>query len=51
MRRATERAAAKERALIVRWLRQQERGTVELADGRVLAEAVQRGDHRQEIPD
>lgn len=51
MRRATERAAGKERALIVAWLRKQGRGTDQLPDGRVLADAVKRGDYRQKTSD
>jgi hypothetical protein len=47
IRRAADRAAAKERALIVRCLRKRGRGTEQQPDGRVLADAVKRGDHRQ----
>ena len=45
MRRAVARAVEEERALVWRWLRRQGR-TGQLPDGRALAEAVKRGDHR-----
>jgi hypothetical protein len=51
MRSAVARAVEEERTLVWRWLRKQGRGTAELADGRALAEAVKRGDHRQKTPD
>lgn len=45
IRRAADRAAAKERALIVAWIRKQKAAS--WSDLRDLAAAVKRGDHRQ----